>query len=170
MSHPCPSLFLLEFSWSWFPGVVLVSNVTLSSSLFLVSWGGKDCALCSPVHLKIEQERAALFCSSRSIQHMDTGLSEARLFCALIGAEGGSVNKKACPAFIKITPTKMRSKQRTVTKSRTECGTREGGLLYALQPAMYQARDLVGRRKEVIHLWKDLCKDPVMLGVQFTQK
>lgn len=124
MSNPCLSSFLLEFFWSWFPGVVLVSNVTLSSSLFLVIWGGKGCALCSPVHLKIEQERAALFCSSRPIQHMDTGLSEVRLFCALIGAEGGSVNKKACLDFIKITPRKMKSKGRTVKKSRTECGTR----------------------------------------------
>lgn len=73
-----------------------------------------------PVHLKVEQESATLFCSSRSIQHMDTGFSEARLFCALLRAEGVSVNKKACPAFVNITP----RKRSTVKKSRFECGIR----------------------------------------------
>lgn len=48
MSSPCPSSFLLEFFWSWFPGLVLVSNMTLSLNLFLVSCGGKGCALCGP--------------------------------------------------------------------------------------------------------------------------
>lgn len=48
MSNPCSSSLLLEFFWSWFPAGVLVSNLTLSLSLFLASCGGKGCALCGP--------------------------------------------------------------------------------------------------------------------------